>query len=161
MVGAAAIRHDAHGKVTGEAGYPADRMPADALHAVVVFTDQPHARLVSLDCSAAEAVDGVVAVVTAADVPVNEYGLTMFDQPVLIGVEHTGPQRRALRHQPLGGRPSRRRHRRDGRGRVAAGAEAIGRGVGASCRWRPISRRPAPTRSSSTPRPPRPTTTTT
>ena len=90
MVGAAAIRHDAHGKVTGEAGYPADRAPDAALHATVVFTNQPHARLVSLDCSAAEAVDGVVTVVTSADVPVNEYGLTMFDQPVLIGVEHTG-----------------------------------------------------------------------
>ena len=88
-VGAAEIRHDAHGKVTGAAGYPADRRPPGALHLTVVFTNQPHARLISLDCSAAEAVDGVVAVVTSADVPVNEYGLTMFDQPVLIGVEHT------------------------------------------------------------------------
>ncbi|MFA9563458.1 MAG: xanthine dehydrogenase family protein molybdopterin-binding subunit [Acidimicrobiales bacterium] len=89
-VGAAETRRDAHDKVTGAAGYPADRTPADALHVVAVFTDQPHARLVTLDCSAAEAVEGVVAVITAADVPVNEYGLTMFDQPVLIGVDHTG-----------------------------------------------------------------------
>jgi CO/xanthine dehydrogenase Mo-binding subunit len=89
-VGASAVRHDAAAKVTGSATYPADRVPADALHAVVVFTNQPHARLISLDVSAAEATEGVVAVVTAADVPVNEYGLTMFDQPVLIGVEHTG-----------------------------------------------------------------------
>ena len=36
------------------------------------------------------AVPGVVEVVTAADVPVNEYGLVFKDQPVLIGVEHTG-----------------------------------------------------------------------
>lgn len=89
-IGASATRPDAPAKVTGEAMYPADRVPADALHAVVVFTNQPHARLVSLDVSGAEAVDGVVTVVTAADVPVNEYGLTMFDQPVLIGVDHTG-----------------------------------------------------------------------
>jgi CO/xanthine dehydrogenase Mo-binding subunit len=89
-VGAAEIRRDAYGKVTGEAGYPADRAPDTALHAIVVFTNQPHARLVALDCSTAEAVEGVVAVITSADVPVNEYGLTMFDQPVLIGVEHTG-----------------------------------------------------------------------
>jgi CO/xanthine dehydrogenase Mo-binding subunit len=89
-VGAAEPRRDALDKVTGAAGYPADRAPANALQVVAVFTDQPHARLVSLDCSAAEAVEGVVAVITAADVPVNEYGLTMFDQPVLIGVDHTG-----------------------------------------------------------------------
>ena len=32
----------------------------------------------------------VVTVVTAADVPVNEYGLTLFDQPVFIGLDDTG-----------------------------------------------------------------------
>jgi CO/xanthine dehydrogenase Mo-binding subunit len=89
-VGESPIRHDASGKVTGEASYPADRVPPDSLHAVVVFTDQPHARLISLDVTGAEAVDGVVTVITSADVPVNEYGLTMLDQPVLIGVDHTG-----------------------------------------------------------------------
>ena len=43
-----------------------------------------------MDISAAEDAPGVVTIVTAADVPVNEYGLTMFDQPVLLGLEHTG-----------------------------------------------------------------------
>jgi len=89
-VGQAPVRRDADDKVTGAATYPNDRVPVDALHAVVVFTDQPHARLVSLDVAPAEAVEGVVTVVTAADVPVNEYGLTMFDQPVLIGLDDTG-----------------------------------------------------------------------
>ena len=89
-VGASSLRHDAPDKVTGAARYPGDQVPDDALRAQVVFTNQPHARLVSLDVTAAEAVPGVVTVVTAADVPVNEYGLTMFDQPVLIGLEHTG-----------------------------------------------------------------------
>ena len=83
-------RVDAVAKVTGAAAYPADRFPPDALVAKVVFTDRPHARLVALDAAPAEAVPGVVAVFTAADVPVNEYGLTQFDQPVLVGVEHTG-----------------------------------------------------------------------
>jgi CO/xanthine dehydrogenase Mo-binding subunit len=78
-------RIDAHDKVTGDAAFPAERIPADALWAQVVFTAQPHARLLSLDAAPALAGDGVLAVVTAADVPVNEYGLTMFDQPVLIG----------------------------------------------------------------------------
>ena len=89
-VGATPFRVDGHGKVSGEAQYPADRIPADALWAKVVFTDQPHARLLSLDVSAARATDGVVMVLTGADVPVNEYGLTLFDQPVMISIEHTG-----------------------------------------------------------------------
>ncbi len=84
-VGSSPIRFDAAAKTTGAAGYPGDRRPADALMAKIVFTGQPHARLRSLDLGAAESVDGVVAIVTAADVPRNEYGLTKFDQPVLIG----------------------------------------------------------------------------
>ena len=89
-VGASALRVDAFDKVSGAAGYPADRVPADALFAKIVFSNEPHARMLSIDMSAALAVDGVVAVLTAADVPVNEYGLTIFDQPVLIGPDHTG-----------------------------------------------------------------------
>ena len=81
-VGTDPARVDAVDKVTGLALYPADRVPNNALHAVVVFTNQPHARLVSIDLSRAIASPGVVTVVTAADVPVNEYGLTLFDQPV-------------------------------------------------------------------------------
>ena len=89
-VGQPALRPDAPAKVSGSARYPADQVPADALHAFLVFTNQPHARLLSLDTSGAESIDGVVLVLTAADVPVNEYGLTLFDQPVLIGVSSTG-----------------------------------------------------------------------
>ncbi len=89
-VGDSPIRIDAEGKVDGSATYAADRAAHDALHAVVVFSDQPHARLRKLDVGPAESSPGVVAVVTAADVPVNEYGLTMFDQPVLVGLDHTG-----------------------------------------------------------------------
>ena len=83
-------RADGHAKVAGLAGYPADRVPADALWAFVVFTDQPHARLRHLDLSAAERSPGVVAVLGSADVPCNEYGLTKFDQPVFVGLEHSG-----------------------------------------------------------------------
>lgn len=89
-VGANPYRVDAAGKVTGAALYPGDLRRPDFLHAKVVFTDRPHARLLRLDVAPALAVEGVVTVVTSADVAVNEYGLTMFDQPVLIGVEHTG-----------------------------------------------------------------------
>ncbi len=84
-VGHDGVRFDAQAKVEGTAPYPADAVPAESLSAFVVFSDQPHARMLSMDTAAAESVDGVIAVVTAADVPVNEYGLTKSDQPVLIG----------------------------------------------------------------------------
>lgn len=90
MIGTSHPRIDALAKVTGAARYPADLQPANVLHARAVFSDQPHARMVSMDTSAAEALPGVVAVLTSADVPVNDYGLTMFDQPVMIGLRHTG-----------------------------------------------------------------------
>ncbi|MEE2805671.1 MAG: aldehyde oxidase, partial [Actinomycetota bacterium] len=89
-VGSTPPRADAVDKVTGVATYPADRVPENALHAVVVFTNQPHARLVELDVSETLSAPGVVTAVTAADVPVNEYGLTLFDQPVFIGLDDTG-----------------------------------------------------------------------
>ena len=89
-VGRSPVRLDAAAKLTGEAAYPGDLIRADALWAMTVFTDQPHARVTSLDFAAARAADGVVAVLGSADVPVNEYGLTMADHPVFIGVEHTG-----------------------------------------------------------------------
>ncbi|MCZ7534215.1 MAG: xanthine dehydrogenase family protein molybdopterin-binding subunit [Acidimicrobiia bacterium] len=89
-VGTNARRIDSSDKVTGAALYPGDLSADNVLSAKVVFSDRPHARMVSMDTAAAFAVDGVVEVVTAADIPLNEYGLTMFDQPVLIGVDGTG-----------------------------------------------------------------------
>lgn len=87
MIGDSPIRPDAESKVTGRALYPGDIKYENMLAAVVVFSNQPHARMLSMDVSAARALDGVIAVLTAADVPLNEYGLTMFDQPVLVGVD--------------------------------------------------------------------------
>ena len=89
-VGDSPLRHDAAAKVDGSAVYAGDAVPAGALHAKAVFSGKAHARMVSMSTEAAEAVAGVVAVLTAADVPVNEYGLTKFDQPVLIGLNDTG-----------------------------------------------------------------------
>lgn len=89
-IGRSEARIDAREKLIGTAKYPSDDIPSDALHAIAVFTDQPHARLIDIDLSAALATDGVVAVLGSADVPVNEYGIVVRDQPVLVGVEHTG-----------------------------------------------------------------------
>ncbi|MCZ7543699.1 MAG: molybdopterin-dependent oxidoreductase [Anaerolineae bacterium] len=84
-IGQSMIRIDAHGKVVGETAYPGDIDMPGHLWMKIRFADRPHARIVDLDVSAAEAYPGVVAVLTAKDVPVNEYGLIMPDQPVLCG----------------------------------------------------------------------------
>ncbi|MEM7286358.1 MAG: molybdopterin cofactor-binding domain-containing protein, partial [Actinomycetota bacterium] len=89
-LGDSPAKPDAFGKVTGDAQYAGDLEPDDVLHAKVVFTDRVHARITSLDVDTARAMPGVVAVLTATDVPVNEYGLTKYDQPVLIGPDSTG-----------------------------------------------------------------------
>lgn len=84
-------RVDAHGKVTGAALYPGDLTPSNLLHGRVLFSGQAHARMLAMDTSAAEAVPGVVAIFTAKDVPNNEYGLILYDQPVLVGLDSNKP----------------------------------------------------------------------
>ncbi len=85
MIGTAEFRVDARGKVTGLARFSGDITPPNLLHGKVLFSGQPHARLRHLDLDAALTTPGVVAIFTAADVPVNEYGLIIPDQPVLVG----------------------------------------------------------------------------
>ena len=76
-------RPDALEKVTGAAKYPADLVRPGMLHLKVRFAHRAHARILSIDTTAAMAVPGVVAVLTAKDVPYNRYGLVIEDQPVL------------------------------------------------------------------------------
>jgi CO/xanthine dehydrogenase Mo-binding subunit len=83
VVGASHPRHDALGKVTGATDYPADLFTPEMLRLKTVFARRAHARLVSIDTTAALAIPGVVAVLTARDVPHNRYGLITADQPVL------------------------------------------------------------------------------
>ena len=84
-VGHSIQRSDAQGKVTGETFYPGDINLPDQVFMKILFADRPHAIVQRIDTQKAEAVDGVLAIFTARDVPVNEYGLIMPDQPVLCG----------------------------------------------------------------------------
>jgi CO/xanthine dehydrogenase Mo-binding subunit len=84
-IGQSVRRVDAVGKVTGETAYPGDINMDGQLWMKIRFSDRVHARITKIDTSRAEAYPGVVAVFTARDVPVNEYGLSMPDQPVLCG----------------------------------------------------------------------------
>jgi CO/xanthine dehydrogenase Mo-binding subunit len=83
LIGASLPRPDAYGKVTGNTAYPADLLRPGMLHLQVVFAHRPHARILHIDTSAALQYPGVVAVLTAEDVPYNTYGLVEDDQPVL------------------------------------------------------------------------------
>jgi CO/xanthine dehydrogenase Mo-binding subunit len=85
MIGKRAPRVDAEAKVTGAAHYSTDLSRSAMLHMKLLFARRPHARILRIDTRQAEACPGVVAVFTAQDVPVNEYGLQMNDQPVLCG----------------------------------------------------------------------------
>ncbi len=85
IIGQSIPRLDALGKVTGQTLYPGDRIFGDELWLKILFARRPHARVVSIDAGQAEALPGVVAVLTAKDVPVNQYGLQLPDQPVLCG----------------------------------------------------------------------------
>ncbi len=89
IVGQSVLRTDALSKVTGRADYPGDVNMAGQLWMKIRYSDRAHARITRLDTAVAEAVPGVVAVLTAKDVPVNEYGLSMPDQPVLCGLGST------------------------------------------------------------------------
>ena len=66
------IRHDGLDKVTGRAKFGADVQMAGLLQAKMLRSPHAHAIIRSLDTSAAEALAGVKAVVTARDLPIIE-----------------------------------------------------------------------------------------
>ena len=68
-VGTRPIRHDGYDKVIGKARFAADHDLPGQLYTAYVRSPHGHARIVSIDSSAAEAMPGVKAVVTGADFP--------------------------------------------------------------------------------------------
>jgi CO/xanthine dehydrogenase Mo-binding subunit len=68
-IGTRPIRHDGVDKVTGRAAFGADFSLPGMLFGAVLRSPHAHARIVSIDASAALALPGVKAVVTGADVP--------------------------------------------------------------------------------------------
>lgn len=91
IIGKSIPRVDVKDKATGKALYPGDFNLPDQVYMKVLFAERPHAIVKSIDTVNAEAMDGVLAVLTARDVPVNEYGLGTFDQPVLCGPGSSKP----------------------------------------------------------------------
>jgi CO/xanthine dehydrogenase Mo-binding subunit len=97
-IGKSVMRVDVKDKVTGEALYPADINFPDQVFMKILFADRPHAIITAIDTTEAEVVPGVLAVLTAKDVPVNEYGLIMPDQPVLCGPGSSKPYTERVRN---------------------------------------------------------------
>ncbi len=87
VVGYQQIRPDAVEKVTGAARFTDDLHFEGMLHARVKRAGVPHAIVRRLDVSKARALPGVAAVMTAADIPGEQYhGLVIKDWPSLVGV---------------------------------------------------------------------------
>ncbi|TMH00230.1 MAG: xanthine dehydrogenase molybdopterin binding subunit, partial [Betaproteobacteria bacterium] len=81
----AAIPHDSgHLHVSGEAIYIDDIAEArGTLYAAIGMSERAHARLKSVDLTKVRAAPGVVAVITAKDIPgKNDYGPVIADDPI-------------------------------------------------------------------------------
>jgi CO/xanthine dehydrogenase Mo-binding subunit/CO/xanthine dehydrogenase FAD-binding subunit len=74
VVGKDVPRTDAVPKVTGAAQYVADLNFPGMLHAAVLRSPHPHARILALDVSAAAAMPGVKAIVTGEDTAKRKWG---------------------------------------------------------------------------------------
>jgi CO/xanthine dehydrogenase Mo-binding subunit len=87
QVGRSVPRLEAREKVTGRADYVHNLTVPGMLHVKVFRSTVPHGRILSIDTSAAEAMEGVFRVVTGEDVrtlvPEPYYGPAFHDQPVL------------------------------------------------------------------------------
>jgi len=85
VVGRPLPRPDAVAKATGMARYASDIYLPNMLYAKVLRSHHAHARLLSMDTTAARAHPGVVRVITAADVPgAKNHGVIRPDWPVLV-----------------------------------------------------------------------------
>ncbi len=93
VIGKPLRKVDGLAKSTGQTQYTDDIALPGMLHGKILRSPHPHARIMSLDASAAEAMDGVLAVVTGSDMPVL-YGIipwTPDEYPLAVDrVRHVG-----------------------------------------------------------------------
>ncbi|HEY45019.1 MAG TPA: molybdopterin-dependent oxidoreductase, partial [Anaerolineae bacterium] len=78
------LRGEAIKKVTGSCVYADDIEMDGMLYGKILWATHPHARIINIDTSEAEAVEGVALVLTAKDIPgKNQAGLIVRDQPAI------------------------------------------------------------------------------
>ncbi len=73
VVGQSVLRPDAFEKVRGGKGFPVNVSLPGMLHAKLLRSPYPHARIISIDASRAEELPGVKAVLLPKDVPQKKY----------------------------------------------------------------------------------------
>ncbi len=92
VVGKTVARTEASLKAAGLTEYTADHCPPEALTLKVLRSPHAHARVRSIDASRVEALGGVAAVATAADLPRNRIGRWLYDRSIFAWekVRHVG-----------------------------------------------------------------------
>ncbi len=86
VAGQSVTRTDDPLKVTGKLSFGADYSQEGFLHGKILRSPHPHALIKSIDTTKAKELEGVVAVLTAKDVPGrNGFGAIIPDQPVICG----------------------------------------------------------------------------
>src|SRR5512146_1241448 len=84
-IGQSVRRIDATAKVKGEAVFASDMVMHGQSYMKMLMAHRPYAIVKRVDTSKAEALPGVLTVLTSRDVPCNEFGYYTYDQPVLCG----------------------------------------------------------------------------
>lgn len=82
VIGTPVPKHDARMRVTGEAVYGHDIVMPNMLYGAILRTEHPSAIIESIDVSAAKKLPGVICVITADDVDVNNISYKR-DHPIL------------------------------------------------------------------------------
>jgi CO/xanthine dehydrogenase Mo-binding subunit len=82
LIGVPRPRIDAREKVTGATRYAADGYVHGLLHARPVLATEPHAQILGVDEEAALSIPGVVAVLTASDLPIASPGTDRTSEPL-------------------------------------------------------------------------------
>src|SRR3989475_6726370 len=85
LVGRPLPRHDARDKVAAATAYAADWAMPGMLHAAVLRSPYPSARIVKLETSGAERMPGVAVILTAKDVPRNTLSTDVPGQTTTVG----------------------------------------------------------------------------
>ncbi len=85
VVGKGVTRYDGPNKVTGREQYTADLKLPGMIHGKILGSPIAHGLIKSIDTSAAEKIPGVLAVITAKDVPDLKYGVSpaRYDENIL------------------------------------------------------------------------------
>ncbi len=83
VLGTSSLRPDGNAKVKGDFAFTSDLHAENMLWGATLRSPHPHARIISIDTSAAIKIAGVECIITSDDVPGQlTYGLISSDQPV-------------------------------------------------------------------------------